>query len=104
MPHRVIFSPEALTQLEALFDHIAAAAGSNIARAFTGAIVEYCEGFDVFPLRGMRRDDLLPSLRTIGFRRRVTIAFMVEDDAVTIIGIFYGGQDYESDLHDQEEP
>ena len=43
-------------------------------------------------------------LRTIGFRRHVTIAFTVEADAVTIIGIFYGGQDYESDQHDQEEP
>jgi toxin ParE1/3/4 len=38
---------------------------------------------------------LRPGLRTIGFRRRVTIAFAVEAEVVTIIGVFYGGQDFE---------
>jgi toxin ParE1/3/4 len=46
---------------------------------------------------------LLPGLRTIGFRRCVTIAFAVEADAVMIIGIFYGGQDFEAALQLDEE-
>jgi toxin ParE1/3/4 len=49
-----------------------------------------------------RRDDLRPGLCTIGFRRRVTIAFAVEADAMTIIGIFYGGQDFEAALQIDE--
>ena len=52
--------------------------------------------FATFPLRGQVRDDLLDGLRTIGFERRVTIAFVVNDDAVLIEGVFYGGQDFEA--------
>ncbi|MGH6754736.1 MAG: hypothetical protein ACREDP_21480 [Bradyrhizobium sp.] len=50
----------------------------------------------------MRRDDLFPGLRTIGFERRVTIAFVVTADMVLIEGIFYGGQDFEASFRDDE--
>jgi toxin ParE1/3/4 len=49
-----------------------------------------------FPKRGTPRDDLRPGLRTIAWRRRVTIAFVVEDADVVVIGLFYGGRDFES--------
>jgi hypothetical protein len=32
----------------------------------------------------------------------VTIAFIVEDAGVTILGVFYGGQDVEAALRDEE--
>ncbi len=54
-----------------------------------------------FPSVGASREDILPGLRTIGFRRRVTIAFMVVPDAVLVVGIFYGGQDFETMLRDE---
>ena len=38
----------------------------------------------------------IPGLRTTGFERRVTIAFVVASDTVLIEGIFYGGQDFEA--------
>jgi toxin ParE1/3/4 len=47
-------------------------------------------------MRGQKRDDLLPGLRTIGFERRITIAFVVTADIVLIEGVFYGGQDFEA--------
>jgi toxin ParE1/3/4 len=53
-------------------------------------------GLATFPLRGQQREDLLPGLRTIGFERRITIAFVVAPEAVLIEGIFYGGRDFES--------
>lgn len=46
------------------------------------------------------RDDLLAALRTVGFERRATIAFVVAADAVLIEGIFYGGQGFEALLRD----
>ena len=46
------------------------------------------------------RDDLLPRLRTVGFRRRVTIAFVVEPAQVLVVGIAYGGQDFEAILRE----
>lgn len=92
--YRVIFSPEAEAQLVALHRRISGKTASTIADRFTGAVVDYCEKPETFPERGTRRDDLRPGLRTIGFRRRVTIAFAVETDAVTIFGIFYGGSGF----------
>ncbi len=46
----------------------------------------------------MRRDDLSPGLRVIGYKRVVTITFVIEGDEVIISGIFYGGEDYEDSL------
>ena len=98
MKYRVIFSPESRVQLIELQRYIAQEASPEIAQRFTAAIVGYCEGFDTFPYRGTKRDDIRPGLRTVGFRRRVTVAFAVDNQTVTILGVFYGGQDYETDL------
>nr|WP_166144715.1 type II toxin-antitoxin system RelE/ParE family toxin [Methylosinus sp. RM1] len=77
---------------------LAERATPSAAERFTAAIVDYCESLRSFPERGTCRDDLRPGLRTIGFRRRATIAFAVEADVVTIVGVFYGGQDFEASL------
>lgn len=98
MLHRVVFSPEALAQLEALYRYIAQAAGPDVASRYTNAIVTYCEGLRVFPLRGMRRDDIRPGLRITNYKKRAVIAFEVDAEVVSVIGVYYGGQDYESIL------
>jgi len=79
-----------------LYDDIAARASEKVADGYIGRIVSFCQKLEKFPLRGTARDDLLPGLRTIGFERRITIAFVVASDAVLIEGIFYGGQDFEA--------
>ncbi|WP_158284967.1 type II toxin-antitoxin system RelE/ParE family toxin [Hoeflea marina] len=48
--------------------------------------------------RGQARDDIRAGLRVIGFERCVTIAFMVSDQTVTVLRLFYGGQNWEDDL------
>lgn len=100
--HRVVFAPEAEAQLVALYRFIAREASPDIARRFTDAIVEHCERLQNFPHRGTPRDDLRPGLRALTFRRRVTIAYAIEADLVAILGIFYGGQDFETILKDEE--
>ena len=96
---RIAYSERAVAQLEALYKYIADNSGPLRAQGFVGSIVKFCENFSTFPHRGTQRDDIRPGLRTIGFRRRVTIAFTINDESVTILGVFYGGQDYETDLH-----
>jgi plasmid stabilization system protein ParE len=96
MMHSVIYSPEAEAQLLALFFHIAAAASPEIAARYTDAIVEQCESLKTFPMRGAQRDDIRPGLCVFGFRRRVSITFEVTGEVVTILGIFYGGQNFET--------
>jgi plasmid stabilization system protein ParE len=94
--YRVKFSPEAEAHLVALYFHIAEAASPKIAANYTEAIVKQCESLKTFPMRGALRDDIRSGLRIFGFRRRVSIAFEVTGDLVTILGIFYGGQDFET--------
>ncbi|WP_213957763.1 MULTISPECIES: type II toxin-antitoxin system RelE/ParE family toxin [unclassified Variovorax] len=100
MRYRVVFSPEAEDQLVALHHYIADAASPDIAMQYTEAIVSYCEGLSTFPHRGTRRDDVRPGLRMTNYRKRAVIAFGVDGEQVSIIGVFYGSQDYESVLQD----
>jgi toxin ParE1/3/4 len=102
--YRVVFTPEARAQLISIYSYIAGEAGPTVALGFTTAIVDYCENLTMFPNRATRRDDLRPGIRTIGFRRRVTVAYDVDGETITIIGIFYGGQDVDDALrHDADE-
>ena len=100
MSHRVVFSPEAEEQLAALYGYIAAGASPAIAARYTEAIVNYCESLHAVALRGMTRDDVRPGLRITNYRKRAVIAFAVDAEQVSIIGVFYGGQDYETILEE----
>jgi plasmid stabilization system protein ParE len=51
-----------------------------------------------FAVRGVARDDLLPGLRITHFRNRTIIAYLLGSEVVSIVGVFYGGQDYEAAL------
>ncbi|MDR6289040.1 MULTISPECIES: type II toxin-antitoxin system RelE/ParE family toxin [Inquilinus] len=99
---RVLYSAQAVDQLEALYLYIAEDTGPDRAAGYVDAIADYCDGLETFPHRGQRRDGIRPGLRLIGFRRRVTIAFTVEDVSVTILGVFYGGQDVEAALQAED--
>lgn len=103
MTHTVHFTPEARDQLDKLEIDISVVASPAVAARYVDSIVDHCEKLQTFPHRGTRRDDLRPGLRTLGFRRRVTILFEIEGDTVNILGVYYGGQDYEADLMDDEE-
>ncbi|MGX7004083.1 type II toxin-antitoxin system RelE/ParE family toxin [Caballeronia sp. KNU42] len=94
----VKFAPEALEQLDSLEQYIAEAASSTVAAGYIDAIVSYCESLQSFPNRGTQRDDIRPGLRITNYRGRTVIAFAVEADQPTILGVFYGGQDYEAAL------
>jgi plasmid stabilization system protein ParE len=96
--YKIVFTPEAETQLVDIFRYIASAASPEIAARFTNNIVTHCESLRTFPFRGTKRDDIRLGLRTVTYRKRVVIAFDIEANLVTIIGVFYAGQDYESAL------
>jgi len=51
-------------------------------------------------MRGTMRDDVRPGLRITNYKKRAVIAFAAQAEMVCIIGIFYGGQDYETVLQD----
>jgi plasmid stabilization system protein ParE len=101
MSPRIVVSAEAHIQLDDLYDYIAAVASSDTALTFTTSILDQIAALATFPNIGVARDDILPGLRTLGFRRRVTIAFAVRPTELLIVGIFYGGQDFETALKDE---
>ena len=103
MPRTIVFAPEALEHITELYRYIARAASPKVADRYTSAIVTYCERLDTFPLRGNSRDDIRPGLRITHYKSRAVIAFDVTSDQVSIIGVYYGGQDYETILQSDSE-
>lgn len=97
--YRIVVTPEARDKLGDLHSYIAAA-DTETASRFTDGIIDHIATLSEFPKRGTPRDDLRPGLRTISWRRRVTIAFVVEERDVVVIGVFYAGRDLESLLKD----
>jgi plasmid stabilization system protein ParE len=92
----VAFSPEAQAHLDELGDYIAEASGSQVtAERYIRRLVKACLSLGRSPYRGTRRDDLGAGLRTTGFERRVTILFAVLEEQVWIVGVFYGGRQFE---------
>jgi toxin ParE1/3/4 len=75
-------------------DWIAERAGAETALAYAERLEAYCMGFEFAGERGTRRDDLRPGLRITSFERRVTVAFTVTDTEVTILRLYYGGQNW----------
>jgi plasmid stabilization system protein ParE len=98
--HTVQFSPAARDQLAELEDYLSEAASPAVASRYVDAIIAYCEGLATFPMRGRGRDDILAGLRITNYRRRAVIAFLVDAEAqiVSIVGVYYGGRDFEAIL------
>ena len=107
MRHEVVFAPEADDQLEALFAFVAGRSSVLTAERYTDAVVATCEDLSRFPLRGVSRDAIRQGLRVTHHKGRTVIAYPADNTArrVTILGVFYGGQDYATLLrteHDDE--
>jgi toxin ParE1/3/4 len=98
MTFSVVFSPEAQEQLVALYQYISEQGAPINAERYTNAIIDFCESLVMFPMRGMKRDDIRLGLRITNYRGSTIIAFAVNDknETVSIVGIYYGGQDFES--------
>ena len=98
--YSVVFAPEAEDDLVELFEYIAEQGSPAAAAGYTDAIVAYCEGLGRFAHRGTKRDDIRPGLRITNYRRQAVIAFSIDEstDTVAILGVYYAGRDYESEL------
>jgi toxin ParE1/3/4 len=95
---QVVFSERARLQLLELYDFIADSSSLESAYRFTTALNQHCHSLADFPNRGVAHDHVRPGLRTLVFRGRVTITYSVEADTVTVLGIFYAGRDWQSDV------
>jgi len=94
----VAFAPKAGDDLIALYDWIAASAGPQTAMSYIERLENYCLSFSTASERGHLRDDIRPGLRIVGFERRMTIAFTVDPQRVTILRFYYGGQNWQGSV------
>jgi toxin ParE1/3/4 len=101
MVHTVRLRPEARQELRDLYLYIAEHGGDDRALGYVGGIEALISGLAEFPKRGTVRSDMLPGLRIIGYKRSASIAFVVDDTEVIILGVFYGGRDITADLLDE---
>lgn len=102
MRYTVRFSPQALIQIDTIEDYITLAGSPLTAIRYVDGIISYCESLTTLPLRGTTRDDIMAGLRTTNYQHNTIIAFTVDDSSktVSILGIFYGGQNFEATLTD----
>ena len=89
---RVVFAETAKADLDDIFAWIADRAGLKVALAYTSRLERFCLDMTPFPQRGTSRNDIRTGLRTLGFERRVTIAFTVKEDDIIILRILYAGR------------
>ncbi len=99
MAHRLTWRPRAEEDLEAIYRFIAQ---DSPARAldFIERIQKRCDLLRDSPEQGRARPDLRPDLRIVPYGRSVVIAYHIAGDALEVVRIFYGGQDYETIMSD----
>jgi toxin ParE1/3/4 len=91
--YHVLLTDFAYRQIEEIGRWIAERSSPDVATSFVERLLTRCQSLDAFPERGTPRDDIRPRLRTIPFRRRVTIGFVVEGEHVIVTGFAYRGRD-----------
>ncbi|MDT6942118.1 type II toxin-antitoxin system RelE/ParE family toxin [Brucella pseudogrignonensis] len=94
----VVLSPEAETDLVALYDWIAERASPDTALGYIDRLENYIRDLEYASERGALHNDIREGLRTVGFERRITIAFNVTAQEVIVLGLFYGGQNWQEAL------
>lgn len=92
---KVGLAPQASRDLQRIVRWIASRGAPESASSYAARIRGHIERLDLGAERGTARGDLRPGMRMLGFERRIMLAVAVFDDRVTVLRIFYGGQDWE---------
>lgn len=100
MKRVVELSPRALRHVADMFAYIAERSGTERAQLVTGRLLAACASLSDMPERGTMRDDLMPGLRTMGYKRQATVAFVIEPDRILVLAVLGRGRDLERVLGD----
>jgi toxin ParE1/3/4 len=74
--YRIVFTPEALRDINRLYDWTRINASPMTASRFIDGLEAYIRTLDTFPFRGTSREDIGPGARTVPYKRTHMIAFL----------------------------
>ena len=92
---KVVLTAQTIDDLQAIHSYIELQAGSKIADGYIERLKSFIRGFDLASERGIQRSDIFAGLRIVGFEKRVTIGFVVDQSTVQVLRIFWSGRDWE---------
>ena len=97
----ILWSPEALDDIDRLWDYYAHAAGSVTADKILREVAKAVAVINDFPLAGRARDEIRPGLRSLAAAPQ-TVFYRVKDDWPEIVRVLDGRQDIEEIFSDGE--
>lgn len=98
---RLEYRPAALADLDAIYDFIAPE-NPRRALSFIEDIRSRCRMLCVHPQLGPAHEDLALGIRIYPMRGRVVVAYRIAPNAIQIVRVFYGGQEYAAIVSDGE--
>ena len=92
MPIRVVFSQQAIRQLDDLEGYIADRSYPERAIRYTRRLIRFCNRLGLAPNTGQLLELSRAGVRSVGFERRITVYFQASPMQVTVLGIYYAGR------------
>jgi len=93
--HPVIWSPEALDDIDQLWDYYAEAAGAGTADRILRQIGKAVALLEDFPLAGRARNEIRAGLRSLAAAPQI-VFYRLKDDRTEIVRVLDGRQDIEA--------
>jgi toxin ParE1/3/4 len=91
----LIWSQEALADLESIWDFYIGAAGQRTAENVVREVVETCGLIEAHPLAGRARDEVRPGLRSLISHRNI-IFYRIRDDGPEIVRVLDARRDIDA--------
>jgi toxin ParE1/3/4 len=98
----IIWSPEALNDIDQLWNYHASTAGCDTADKVLRQIAKVVASIDDFPLAGRTRDEIRTGLRSLTTSPQV-VFYRLKDDRPEIVRVLDGRQDIEEIFSDGEQ-
>src|SRR5438128_10523625 len=99
---RILWSPEALDDLDRLWDYYARVAGPATADKIAREIAKVVTTIDDFPLAGRMRDEIRPGLRSLTVAPQI-VFYRLNNDRPEIVRVLDGRQDIEEIFSDDKD-
>lgn len=92
---RIVRHPQALADLDGIYDHIAIENSNPVAAdRFVDDLELKLESHSRQPLMGDPREDLGSGLRSFVFKRNYVVIYRPLDDGIDVLRVFHSARDY----------